>query len=342
MLFFKDFCLTNTLFSDKMATSEEEGIKFKCTHSLKYVPPAVVAQFCIMHENNMLDQEALKDWLKTNCPLFWSFLNKRAQSTLPDGIVQYLGTGSTSEIETGKDNFKTIEKYLSELVSLCGKEKVGDNYRRDFSGVNSENKLSEMFCEIALCATVSSYSGSLELRPETGKGTFSDCQFRVNDHDIFAEVKRYQDSWLYIENETDNKGKKVPFSRSIYKSPLGKKPSDAARPRHMDIQSKLEDVHRQFPDGTINILFIFHPSLGQSKNYLIQAMLGEANFLREEQDLVLEDDGLFAKEEWRNISACCLAIAYPESKVIFPAIIENPRAMNPVPGDVVKKMKSHA
>jgi hypothetical protein len=71
-------------------------------------------------------------------------------------------------------------------------------------------------------------------------------------------------------------------------------------------------------------------------------MLGETNFFREEQDLVLEEDGLFTKDEWRNISACCLARAYPESKVIFPAILENPRAQNPVPADVIKKIKSCA
>jgi len=308
--------------------------------SYHYAPPPPVSAG-VMCENNMVEQETLKDWLKTNCPLFWSFLDRKAQSTLPIGIVEYLGTGSTSEIEEGKVNLRTIDQHLTDLVSLCGKQKVGDNYRKDFSRVNSESKLAEIFCEIALCVKVSRYSGSLELRPSTGKRTFSDCQFRINEHDVFGEVKRYQDSWLYIEKETDNNAQKIPFARSICKSLPEEKPSNTARPRYMDIQSKLENVYRQFPNGTINILFIFHPSLGQSKNYLIQTMIGEANCLREERDLVLEKDGLFARKEWNNISACCLAIVYPESMVMFPAIIENPRSQNPVPENIIKKMKSH-
>lgn len=288
-------------------------------------------------------QDKLVEWLNTNCPLFWSFLNKKAQASLPKGIIDYIGTGSSDEIETGRSNFKIIEKYLSELVSFCGNQKVGDNYRRDLSGTSSEQTLAEIFCEIVLCAKVGSYSRALELHPETGKGTFSDCQFFVNGSEIFGEVKRYQDSWPYIVKETESKDQTIPFSRSIYKSSSDEKTSsNTARPRHMDIQSKLENVHRQLPNGTKNILFVFLPSLGQPKNYLVQALLGEVNFLRSENELALEPDGLFAKEEWKNISACCFARANHKSAVIFPVIIENPNADNSIPKDIVKYLSINA
>jgi len=291
-------------------------------------------------QDKNMTQDNLADWLSTNCPLFWSFLNNEAQTSLPKGISDYIGAGSEDEIENGRTNFLTIEKYLAELVSYCGKDKIGDNYRRDLSKVSTEQTLSEIFCEIALCTKVASYSGNINLRPETGKGTYSDCKFFINGFEIYGEVKRYQDSWPYIAKEEEDKTQKIPFSRSICKAPPGEKPSDSARPRHMDIQSKLGEVHRQFPDETTNILFVFLPSLGQPRDYLVQAMLGENNFGNEEKNFILESDGLFAKEEWKTISACCLTRATPESKVIFPVIIENPNARNAVEEQIIKKLKN--
>lgn len=285
-----------------------------------------------------MNQDNLIKWLSTNCPTFWSFLNNKAQKELPKGISEYVGGGSKVEIENGRTNILSIEEYLSELVSYCGKEQVGDNYRRDLSGVNSEQTLSELFCEIALCAKVASYSKKIDFRPETGKGTQSDCRFFINGFEIYGEAKRYQDSWPYISTDKKNDDQKIPFSRSIFKSPPDAKPIDAARPRYMHIQSKLVDVHRQFPDDTTNILFIFHPALGQSRDYLVQALLGETNFGREESEFTLEADGLFAKKGWEIISACCIARAIPNDKVVFTLIIENP--LKPVEKEIVEKLKS--
>jgi hypothetical protein len=264
----------------------------------------------------------------------WALLNTKAQRNLPRGLIEYIGQGSPSEIETGRSNLTTIERYLRKLESLCGWNAVGDNYRRDFSGVNSENQLAELFCEITLCASLGKLSDKLCLRPPTGKGTYSDCLFNVHGFEIYDEAKRYADPWPHIEKPDCEQSKKVLYTRSIAKSPPGEKPYNIARPRSMDLRSKLQDVYRQFPDKSLNILFVFHPSFGETKRYLTQALFGDSNFFKNGDELVLEPDGLFSNEEWRIISACCLARVNPDSKVIF-FTWKNPRALVEIPKPVL-------
>lgn len=236
----------------------------------------------------MGDQSELEDWIRSNCPLFWSLLTKKAKTTMPKGLVEYVGFGRASEIENGRSNLISIERYLIELKYFCGLKNVGDAYRKEFSGVDSVNRLRELFCEIALCASLASLSGNIKLHPATGKGTYSDCLLRFCGLDIFAEAKRYEDPWPHIEKPGDAPKNSVPYSRSISQRPLTEKLSDLARPRSMDLRSKLRDVYRQLPDGTLNILFVFHPSLAESKRYLTQAFFGDANFFNDEGSLLLK------------------------------------------------------
>ncbi len=203
----------------------------------------------------MVRQDEFRKWIKTNCQLLWNLLNKKAQKNLPIGLVEYIGDGTTSEIEAGRNNVRIFERYLKDLQSQCGWKTVGDKYRRDFSGVDSVNQLAELFCEIALCASLGKLSGKIQLRPPTGEGTYSDCLFNLHGFDIYAEAKRYADPWPYIERIGCEPNENIPYSRSIAKSPSGEKPHDSARPRSMDIKSKLQDVHRQFPERSLNILF---------------------------------------------------------------------------------------
>ena len=83
----------------------------------------------------------------------------------------------------------------------------------------------------------------------------------------------------------------------------------------MDLRCKLRHVPRQFPNGTINVLFVFHPSLGETRKYITQALFGDSAFHQTDSDYRLEIDGLFSVDEWQNISACCLARVNPEAKV---------------------------
>ena len=289
-----------------------------------------------------MSKNELKEWIQANCPMLWTLLNKKAQKNIPVGLSKHISERSSSEIEDGRNNLKIIEKYLRDLERLCGLNTIGNNYRRDLSGVNSENQLAELFCEIALCATLGEKFGEVRLRPPTGKGTYSDCLFHYHGFEIYAEAKRYVDPWPHIGKIGCNHNSEIPYTRSIAKSKSGEIPNDSARPRSMDLRSKLRDVHRQFPDSTINILFVFHFSFGESKKYLTQAFFGDSNFFRNEDDFILEEEGLFSIDEWKNISACCLSHVNPDSDVIFPFIWKNPLSYVNIPDSIVEAIIFYA
>lgn len=286
----------------------------------------------------MVSQTKLKEWIRSNCPFFWSFLSTKAQTNMPRGLVEYASTATPSEIEADTD-IKAIEKYLTELANICSPQTVRDTYRKEFSGVDSANRLAELFCEIALCASLAMLSGNIKLRPATGKGTYSDCLFSLSGFDIFAEVKRYQDPWPYIEKPGDDPNNDAPYWRSISERPLPAKSTDLARPRSMDLRSKLRHVYRQLPDGTLNILFIFHPSLAEPKRYLTQTFFGDANFFNDGEPFVLESDGLFYLKEWSVVSGCWLARFLPEIGLIFPSMWKNPRAQLEIPEPVLEAIE---
>lgn len=266
----------------------------------------------------------LKVWIEENYPQLYGMLNTKARNELPLGLVEYLEGSSKSETE--RDNLSSIERHLSNLVNICGLKMVADNYRRDLSGVNSKNQVSELFCEIALCASLGEYSQNLKLRPPTGKGTNSDCLFNLGGFNIYGEAKRY------VDPSHNN--------RSISQAPNGKKPNDSARPRSMDLRSKLRDVYEQLPDGSLNILFVFHPSYGDTEKYFIQALFGDSNFYQTDSNYTLENDGLFSIYEWQNISACCLSRVNSDSKVVFPFLWKNPRANIELPEVVYNELKA--
>lgn len=288
----------------------------------------------------MAIQEQHKVWIESKFPEFWSLLNVKAQRNLPKGLVEYIDDGTLQEIESGKNNLAIIEKYIIELKNKCGTKAVRDTYLRDLSGVNSENQVAELFCEISLCASLAKLTEKLELRPSTGKGTYSDCLFNLCGFDIYGEAKRYVDTWPHIDRIIDSENEKCPYERSISKTSSDEKPNGSVRPRSMDLRSKLRDVHKQFPDHALNILFIFHPLLGESKRYFTQALFGDSNFFNTDSDFVLEDDGLFSIDDWQNISGCCLCRANSDSEVAFISFWINPRAEIKLPMGLCKKLRA--
>ncbi len=273
----------------------------------------------------MANPEALVTWLQRECPTFWSLLKEKAKRSLPPGIVEYLEEGSAGEQETGRHHLKIAEKRLLHLVNFCSFTVVGDAYRRNLSGVATTNQLAEVLCEIALCVSLSQLSPTLTLHPASGKGTSCDVSFQLAGFPVYGEAKRYEDNWL-----SDHKPQ-GPISRSIVKAPPGRNPQGSARPRFMDLYSKLQKVPGQFPDGTLNFLFLFHPSLAESKSYIQQALFGEETFFTPKNGLSLSDTGLFATEEWRVISGCCFSRIEPEGNLVCPVVWENPRAFVPIP-----------
>ena len=103
---------------------------------------------------------------------------------------------------------------------------------------------------------------------------------------------------------------------------------------HMDLQSKLKGVPRQFPQGTVNILFVFHRSLAESARYIQQSLFGEATFFMEPTEVSPQGDGLFTTETWRTVSACYLSRVQSDGDLVCPTVWQNPRAFAPVPAPV--------
>jgi hypothetical protein len=173
----------------------------------------------------------------------------------------------------------------------CGVDLVTNAYRKDLSRVGNEDRFLDILHEIVLCSALSNFSSMINLRPPTGKGTYCDFSIKLERSTIYGEVKRMVDHWFIDTNPLRPKG------RSILKTPT--KPSNCSRPRSMDLQSKLKNVYRQFPEDAINILFIFHSgSFGEDKRYLQQALYGDKNFFNNIEDVILYDDGLFSINEW--------------------------------------------
>jgi len=141
----------------------------------------------------------------------------------------------------------------------------------------------------------------------------------LNGFDIYGEIKRYEDTWL---SPGDGSGRR----RSLCSSLAREIPNNTQKPRFMDLRGKLLNVHEQFSDDTANILFLFHPSYGESHEYITQSLLGESNFGKIAADVGLEKDGLFCVEEWRKVTACCLCRINYDSKVVLLYYWVNPRA----------------
>jgi hypothetical protein len=111
----------------------------------------------------------------------------------------------------------------------------------------------------------------------------------------------------------------------------------------MDLQSKLKRVPQLFPQESLNILFVFHLSLAESAKYLKQSLFGETTFSIESTEVCLKEDGLFAIEDWRTISACYLSYCYADSylnlvgsdgNLVCPIVWQNPRAFTLLPAPV--------
>jgi hypothetical protein len=280
-----------------------------------------------------------EEWNKINCPTVWKLLNNKAKSHLPNGLRDYIYSGNDAQIEAGKENLLSIDLFLAELERSCGEKEVADKYSKSLSKLKQESQFSELFCEIALCAFLAKESDSLHLRPPTGKGTYSDCIFNMCSCEVFGEVKRYVDPWPPIRTVEETRRKPILNRRSISKTRNGKKPKDTARPRSMDLRKKLCDVYKQFPDEAINILFLFHSSFGESQRYITQALCGDRNFFRDSDEYQLEDDGLFSRDEWRNISSCCLVRYNRGLGVGFSSLWLNPNANNECPVSIIGKIK---
>jgi hypothetical protein len=274
--------------------------------------------------------------LQDNYPGLWSLLNKRAQASLPPGILEYL----TKDGDQGRSwqSIEIPEKYINQLVRICGINTAVNAYRRDLSSVTNENAFLNFLYEIIACSSMAALTPGIGLRPKSGKG---ECDFSlpVEGVTVYGEVKRWPDNYL-LKNPSE------PKKRLIFKLSADSVNNDTRMPRSMELYGKLIEATRQFSEGNINVIFLFTPtSVGDVLQPLQQALFGDINYSREADKVTLEDDGFFATEEGKVIGTCyaCRLDCYLEPNVrdifLFPESWRNPNAIVPLPSSVENLFK---
>jgi hypothetical protein len=272
----------------------------------------------------MLKRNEIIQFLQESCPNVWSTLNQKARRKPPAGFRAFL---AGSWYEQGRAFLQHADKRINQLIEQTSEKLVGDTYRRDLSGADSEKKLAELLCEISLVASLARISLEVPvLRPKNESGTECDVKVVIEGIDLYGDSKRLEDRW-------------EGGIRSVEKSSPGSEPTDSARPRSMDLYSKLKDVPRQFPSGTVNAVFLFHPSIWNSQLYIAQALFGDNSISSELGKLALYNDGLYSLPEWRKISACCHSRVDYDGTLSIVNIWKNPNAPICVPYEIVIKLQ---
>lgn len=308
----------------------------------------------------MTGKNELSDWIKSTCPTLWSLLKTQAQASIPPGCYEYLSPSpeewilprikdsedpeaeqyfrriAMSHAKWGRRYLRVADQHLQDLIDVRGFKPVADAYRRGLSGVSTATQLAELFCEIATCSAFSKRSQALSLRPKNEKGTACDFHCLLMGVDVFGEIKRYDDNWL-LGTEPPQRSIR---SRLLTRPISGSLPPDTKCPRYMDLESKLLDVPQQFPDRTLNIVFIIHSSFEDNDRIFRQALFGEhSTFSGPVNNDLSAEEGLFLREDWRNVSACC-SLKLEDGQVVYSVSWDNPRAHVPVPEEVRSVLKS--
>jgi hypothetical protein len=301
----------------------------------------------------MIDDTSLRDWLSNNCCDIWSLLHSQARRRLPHGFVEYLSPLSEAQLDKlvpknlpplpagfpslvqerqqhaqqrireGRQHLREANECVKRLIEVCGRKAVQDIYRQDLSNAATEDQLAECLCDIAFCAAVSALSSTPpRLRPPSGRlglNTRCDVQLQIAGIPVYGEVKRYPDPWLRGPG-----------------APAGK---EELQP--IDLYSKLRKVPEQVPVGTVNLVFVLHSSFNKQET-LEQALLG----WREDrlppaspEPGPPKEAGLFAREEWRDISGCCLC-QVTESKLQLLYLWNNPHTHVPLPQAMHELLKT--
>lgn len=249
--------------------------------------------------------------MNKSCPHILQLLNRKAALNLPAGIVEFISGEWGLE---GERLLKLADARIASLIASTSEKIVGDAYRSDLSGVGTEHKLAELLCEITLAdALVRISDGKPDFHPQNVLGKYCDVKVVFDGGDVYGEVKRLADTW---EGGV----------RSLAKSITAPKPSNVNRPRAMDLYEKLKGVHAQFPLGALNILFLFQPSVWNGSVYIKQALFGDASALTESTEMTVHDDGLFALDEWRNVTACAHSRVNADGTLSIVQIWSNPKA----------------
>jgi hypothetical protein len=280
-------------------------------------------------------QKSLEIRLHKKYPGLWSLLNNKAQQKLPEGIIEYLNLPNYEEASW--NSLQIPEKYINDLITICGIKNVTHTYRRDLSSVSDENTFLDHIFEIIACSSMAALTPGIVLHPKSGKGA-CDFSLPVEGVTVYGEVKRWPDNyWL--------KNISKPKSRLIFKPSADK--NDTRIPRSMELYGKLIEATRQFSEGNFNVILLFTPSFGEELRQLQQTLFGDNNYFKEPEKVTLEDDGFFATEEGKVIATCyaCRLDCYLEPNVrgifLFPGSWRNPNAIISLPSSVENLFKRY-
>lgn len=271
--------------------------------------------------------------LKDNYPGLWSLLNKKAQASSPPGIIEYLTKKDYQGISW--QSLRIPEKYINQLIIICGVNKVADAYRRDLSSVTDENAFLNFTHEIIACSSMAALNPDIGFRPKSGKGK-CDLSLPVEDVIVYGEVKRWPDNYL-LKNPSE------PKRRLIFKLSADSVNSDIRMHRSMELYGKLIEATRQFSEGNINVIFLFTPtSVGDVLQPLQQALFGNINYSREPDKVTLEADGFFATTEAKVVAACYACDLEVSREIfVFRGSWQNPEAIVSLPSSVATLFKRY-
>jgi hypothetical protein len=268
-------------------------------------------------------------WVQRQCPALWGILNTRAQIHLPPGIVEHL---SRPGALAGRANLKAVNRLVDKLVRRLGETSVAAAYRRDLSGIGSEDALRDLLCEISLGAELSVLTDQIVLRPKVG-GRRSDLRAKIGGHEVWAEVKRYEDRWLTRESLRLGRALTMRGYRHFGRTVL--------IPRSQELRQKLDaSVPEQLPEDAIGVLFLFHSgSLGRDEQWIAGALFGDAYSLGgltdAKQGIGHKSNGLFVLQRWQRVSACCWVRIMPDTRrARLLRMWHNPLATRVLPSDV--------
>lgn len=258
----------------------------------------------------MRNERQLEEAFHTRWPHLWSLLNRAARQRLPRGLDEYL---SGQWAENGAAHLDHADAAIAGLSSKVGHAKVGDAYRRHLSGVDSEMQLAELLCEISVCWALSRVATSVVLRPPIpGQERRPDVKAVISGSEVCGEVKRYDDPGPQ-------------GCRSLVRTRADEPTPTAARPRMMDLLAKLADVPSQFPADSVTVLFIFHRSYASSQHYIQQALFGDEEFFSDPAcATVSRNDALFAREDWKKVSAVAYVTVTPGGQLQCKELWRNP------------------
>lgn len=261
--------------------------------------------------------------MNKSCPHVSQLLNRKAALNLPAGIVEFTSGEWGAE---GRRLLKLADARIASLIARTSETIVGDAYRSELSGVGTEHKLAELLCEITLADALVRISNRKSVfHPQNVLGKRCDVKVVIDGSDVYGEVKRHADTW-------------EGGARSLAKSTTASERSNVNRPRAMDLYVKLKGVHAQFPLGTLNILFLFQPSVWNGSVYIKQAPFGDASALTESTEIAVHDDGLFALDEWRNVTACAHSRVNADGTLSIVRIWSNPKANATLPDNVRERL----